>query len=289
MKKNTIMMVIILSSAILLSACGGGGNEKDGEGEKGTLKFGINNWAENIAVSNMWKVLLEEKGYSVELKELEKAAVWTGIAQNDLDVAPEIWLPKTDEPLYERYKDDIVKRESWYEGTGLGFAVPTYLENINSIEDLNANNDTLGGRIIGIESGTSLMELANEAINEYDIELDLVQSSEPAMLSELKKAHDLNEPIVVTLWNPHWVFAEYELKYLEDPKKTFGEQDDIFYMTRKDFEKDHEEVVKWMDKWKMNDDELGDLMSMINETSPEEGAKKWIEQNRELVDNWLSK
>jgi glycine betaine/proline transport system substrate-binding protein len=287
MKKFSMMLLLILSSAMLISACGGGEDNKEGEEVKGSLTFGINNWAENIAVSNMWKVLLEEKGYEVELKELEKAAVWTGIAQNDLDIAPEIWLPMTDEPLYERYKDDIVKRDSWYEGTGLGFAVPNYVEEVNSIEDLNTNKDLLGGRIVGIESGTSLMELANKAVDEYGIELNLVQSSEPAMLSELKKAHDLNEPIVVTLWNPHWVFSEYELKYLEDPKGTFGEKDDIFYMTRKGFEDDFAEVVKWMDTWEMNDDQLGDLMSTINESSPEEGAEKWIEENRELVDGWM--
>ncbi|MFC0270784.1 glycine betaine ABC transporter substrate-binding protein [Metabacillus herbersteinensis] len=285
MKKH-FMMVTVIISVLLISACGGEG-ATDGESEKGTLKFGINNWAENVAVSNMWKVLLEEDGYNVELQELEKAAVWTGIAQGDLDISPEIWLPTTDEPLYEKYKDDIVKKDSWYEGTGLGIAVPSYMEDVNTIDDLNSNKDTFGGRIVGIESGSSLMTLANKAVEEYSIELDLVQSSEPAMLSELKKAYEKEEPIAVTLWNPHWVFAEYDMKYLEDTKGTFGEKDDIFYMTRKGFEDDHPEIVKWMDAWEMNDDQLGALMSTINESSPEEGAKKWIDENRELVDSWM--
>lgn len=42
---------------------------------KGKIKLGVTSWKENIATANMWKVLLEEKGYKVELMYLEKAAI----------------------------------------------------------------------------------------------------------------------------------------------------------------------------------------------------------------------
>ena len=69
------------------------------------------------------------------------------------------------------------------------FSRPFLYENINSIEDLNAHKDELDNKIVGIEPGSSLMNLTNKAMKEYDIKLKLVQSSEVAMMSELKKAY----------------------------------------------------------------------------------------------------
>ena len=49
------------------------------------------------------------------------------------------------------------------------------------------------------------MNLTNKAMKKYDIKLKLVQSSEAALMSELK-AYTKKKPIAVTLWNPHWGF-----------------------------------------------------------------------------------
>jgi len=282
MRKRVILALI--SIVFLLGACAQGGQD-----EKKNITFGINAWAENIAVSNMWKILLEEKGYEVELKELEKAAVWTGVAQSDLDVAPEIWLPFTDEPFWNQYKDDVVKGDAWYEGTGLGIAVPTYMENVNSIEDLNQYKDEFNGKIFGIEPGTSLMNLSEKMVTEYGLEFELVPSSEAAMLSQLKEAFNNEESIAITMWNPHWAFSAFDIKYLEDPKGVYGEPDNIYYMTRKGFEEDFPKVKQWFENWDMDDNTLGSLMKMIeDEGDPVEGAKKWIEENRDLVDSWMT-
>ncbi|MGG1685082.1 glycine betaine ABC transporter substrate-binding protein [Pseudalkalibacillus sp. NRS-1564] len=277
------ILVLVIAALSILAACGSGESEES----KGTVTFGLNNWAENIAVSNMWKVILEEKGYDIELKSMEKSPVWAGISQGDLDVAAEVWLPTTDKPLYEEYKEDVEMQETWYEGTGLGLVVPSYMD-INSIEELNDKKSELGlEQIVGIDPGASLMEMSRTAVDEYELNYDLVDSSGPAMMSELKKAYEDEEPIIVTLWNPHWAFAEYDLKYLEDPKNVFGEADDIYFMTRTDFSDDHPEIVKWMNNWKMDDDSLGSLMATIkNADDTETGAKQWVEENEELVSQW---
>jgi glycine betaine/proline transport system substrate-binding protein len=288
-KLRYLLLLILLFASVILAACNNGneGNGEDG-GEDKSLVFGRNNWAENVAVSNMWKILLEEKGYEVELKSMEKAPVWLGITRDELDVAPEVWLPNTDKPLMDKYGEQLDIHEVWYENTGLGLVVPSYMEDISSIEELNARKDEFGGRIVGIDPGASLTAMAKTAIEEYGLELDLVTSSGPAMMAELSKAYKDKEPIVVTLWNPHWAFSEYDMKYLEDPKKVFGEADDIYYMTRKGFEEDHPDVVKWMNNWKMDDASLGSLMAVIKDNGdPAEGAKAWIEDNRDMVEKWL--
>ena len=81
--------------------------------------------------------------------------------------------------------------------------------------------------IVGIEPGSGTMNIAAETVEAYNLDLELIPSSEPAMITELQKAIKNEEPIVVTLWQPHWVFSKYDLKFLEDPKGTLGASENI--------------------------------------------------------------
>lgn len=259
---------------------------------KDPIRIGLNNWAEAIAVSHMWEQVLEEKGYEVELKTVEKAILYTGLSTDAIDLALEIWMPTTDAAYYDRFKDRIDLHESWYNGARLGLAVPAYMA-IGSIEDLKDRVATFGnGRssdgIVGIEAGSSLMAMTELAIKAYGLDYDLMTSSEMAMISALDRAYRQEKPVVVTLWSPHWVFAKYDLKYLQDPRNAYGATDDIHFMSRKGFAADHPEVLGWLNAWSMDDDSLGSLMAEVNEAgSPEAGARTWVAANRHLVDGWL--
>ncbi|MFP4617732.1 MAG: glycine betaine ABC transporter substrate-binding protein [Spirochaetaceae bacterium] len=309
MKEIQKMMILGVAAALALSlvfaACGGGGgetgqesgseeqsrsDEKAEEGDK-ELRFGLFNWAENIAVTNMWALLLEERGYTVEIVTGDKSPVWTGVAEGDLDIHFESWMPSTDKPLWEEYSDTLDEYGPWYEGTQLGLTVPEYVD-VDSIEELNDNRDKFiennRPSIVGIDSGSSLMKLTDEALEEYDLDLNLISSSGPVMTASIIKAVENEEPIVATLWKPHWIFAEVDLKFLEDPKNIYGQDESIYFVTHESFEERHPEVVEWMQNWKMDDQSLGSLMGAINESdSPEEGAQEWIEANSDLVDSWF--
>jgi glycine betaine/proline transport system substrate-binding protein len=299
MKRTPFLVSSIIISSVLLSACGdnentgdngennGSGAENNASGENGEIEIGLNNWAENIASSNLWKVILEEEGYDVTLTMSEKSPIWVGIANGDLDATMNVWLPTTDDPYYEEHEDNVEIGESWFEGTGLGLVVPEYVD-INSIEELNENAEMFNEEIVGIDAGASLTALTEDAMEVYELEeYDFLISSEPAMISELDSAYSNEEPVLVTLWNPHWTFSDYDLKYLEDPENVYGEPEEIYYMTRTGFREDHEEIAEWWDNWEMDDETLGELMTYINDVEDEEeGARQWVEDNRELVDEW---
>ncbi|WP_234028604.1 glycine betaine ABC transporter substrate-binding protein [Lentibacillus sp. Marseille-P4043] len=291
-KLNVGILFILL---VVLTACGStsNGEEKDSSetDEVQTIKMGQINWAENVAVTNMWKVILEDEGYDLELKLLDMGAQMAGVANGDLDVSPEVWLPIQDASYLERYQDEAnFSEESWYDNAKVGLVVPEYMEDINSIEDLNAHKDEFEGEITGFEPGAGTMVVTGEMIDEYDLDFELIQSSESAMIASIGKAIDNNKPIVAPLWSPHRVFSEMDLKYLDDPKKTYGEAEKIYHATRHGFADDFPKVDKWLKNWKLNDDQIGELMSMVNEANdPADGAAKWVEKNQELVDEWLEK
>ena len=67
------------------------------------------------------------------------------------------------------------------------------------------------------------MLLREKVIPGYGLtEYNLVEGSSPAMLASLDYAIKQKQPIVVTLWQPHWAFSGFPLKVLEDTQTAFG-------------------------------------------------------------------
>ncbi|WP_110690856.1 glycine betaine ABC transporter substrate-binding protein [Salinicola endophyticus] len=257
-----------------------------------TLTIGTNNWAENIAVSNLWKLVLEQHGYDVRLANVGKSALYAGMNSKDIDVGLEIWLPHTDKSFLAPYKDTLEVHDAWYDETGLGLVVPSYVD-IDSIPELAAHADEFAyqGRpsILGIDPGSAIAGMTDEAISAYDLPLTQINSSEPAMMSALDRAYRTQQPIVVTLWNPHWAFADYDLKYLDDPQGIYGEGDTIYWFSRQGFGEDDPWLTAVLDAWHMSDESLSELMSQIEERGdPVAGAKTWIADNQEQINAWLA-
>ncbi|HWQ41823.1 MAG TPA: glycine betaine ABC transporter substrate-binding protein [Desulfosporosinus sp.] len=253
-----------------------------------TVNIGYVNWAEDVAVSNVWKVLLEEKGYQVNLKTLEVAPLFVGLNKGDLDVFMDAWLPVTHQTYWDQYKDKLDDYGVWYKSEAkMGLAVPKYVD-IKSIEELNAKKDLFGAKITGIDPGAGLMKATAKTVDTYGLNYEVVQSSEAAMLTALKKAYDDKKPIVVTGWSPHWMFAKYDLKYLEDPKNVYGSAEQIHTLANKEFTQKNPEVAKMLKTFKLDDQQIGDLESLITGgMTPEAAAKKWITDNKALVDSWM--
>src|SRR5699024_6883076 len=89
--------------------------------------------------------------------------------------------------------------------------------------------------IIGIEPGAGISVTTEKALEEYESlqGWDVSLSSTGAMMSELEEAYSNEEPIIITGWNPHWMFAKYpDMQYLDDPKNIYGDAEDIHSLAR---------------------------------------------------------
>jgi glycine betaine/proline transport system substrate-binding protein len=294
--KKELSIFLALLMIALLAACGSKSEETKSEqtnaeaaGNGEEISIGQINWAENIAVTNMWKAILEEKGYQVKFNVLNMGTMMQALETGDLDASLEVWLPVQDASYLEKYQDTVNFSEStWFDNAKVGLVVPTYLEDVNSVEDLNTNKELFNGEIVGFDPGAGTMEVTEQLLKDYNLEFELLPSSEPAMLSEIANAVENEEPIVAPLWSPHSVFSKYELKFLEDPKNTYGGVEKIHHATRHGFEEDYPAVSEWFKNWKMDDQQIGQLIDYVESAEdPLEGAKKWVEENQELVDEWV--
>lgn len=278
-----LFSILFLATAVFMIA----GCEK--EEEEKTVKLGVVNWAEGIAMTNLAKVILEDKmDYEVEVTTADVAPIFTSVASGDYDAFMDAWLPLTHASQMEEYGDDLEVLGTNFIGAKIGLVVPEYVT-IDSIEEMNANKSKFGSEIVGIDAGAGIMTTTETAIETYDLDFDLTTSSGPMMTAALQAAIEDEEWVVVTGWSPHWKFAEWDLKYLEDPEGVYGDSEVIKTVARVDLDEDMPEVAEFLTNFFMTDQQLGTLMGMIAESNedPDVVARQWMNDNEDVVNSWL--
>src|SRR5690606_30793749 len=259
-----------------------------GDGKK--ISIGYIPWDEGVASTFLWKEILERRGFEVEAKQFEAGPLYTALAQGTMDFQTDAWLPTTHDPYWKKYGDRMDDLGSWYEETSLELSVPAYMDDIDSLEDLKGKAGTFGGKITGIESSAGMMGLLKDKVlKDYglDKEYKVVDSSTPAMLAELKRAYSKKEPVLVTLWSPHWAYSDYDLKKLEDPKGSWGKGDGVHTVSRKGFADDHPVVGQWLRDFSMSEEELTSLEAEINKAGKgrqQDAVRTWLKANPGIVD-----
>lgn len=93
-------------------------------------------WDSEIASTNLVANVLRSLGYKVEIQAMELQPLWASIATNAADGMVCAWLPNTQGLYYKDYKGKFDDLGTNLKGAKVGLAVPSYMKNINSIEDL---------------------------------------------------------------------------------------------------------------------------------------------------------
>lgn len=178
-----------------------------------------------------------------------------------------------------------------------GQAGDTTASGANNAPDASANGGNPSARavgeqvnyqIIGIDPGAGIMKATSQAIETYGLDdWKLIEGSGAAMTAMLDKAVKAEKPIIVTGWTPHWMFSKYDLKYLEDPQQVYGEAEQIHTLARKGLKEDHPTAYEFLDRFEWTSDEMGEIMTAIQEgQDPAEAAKAWADSHADRVDSW---
>lgn len=272
------LAVISLAIVFLAASCG----QKKG---KNQIKMLYANWAEGIAMTHLAKVALEEKGYEVDIKAIDPGPIYASLAKGDGDIFVDAWLPHTHAAYWDRFGDKLEVLGTSFEDGTTGLVVPQYVS-INSISELNDHVDEFEGDIIGIDSGAGIHRNTEKVIDEYGLNFNQVTSSEPAMLAALRKAYNKQEWIVITGWKPHLMWADYDLKYLEDPKGVYP-QDECKIVARLGFKSDHPELTRFFHNFTIDEPQLYELIGLVLENDDRlKVVRGWYEENKALVDSW---
>lgn len=249
----------------------------------------VDGWSDSVATTHVAAEVIREKlGYPVKLMPVAAGIMWQGVARGKLDAMLSAWLPATHGAYYEKMKDKVVDLGVNYPGAKIGLIVPEYVT-ANSIEDLKAQKADFNGQIIGIDAGAGVMIKTDQVIKDYGLDYKLVASSGSGMIAELTRAENDHKAVAVTGWIPHWMFAKWKLKFLEDPKKVYGDEEHVDSVANPALEKKAPEVWALLKKLKWKDgQEIGEVMLAVQDgAKPEDAAKKWVDGHPDRVKEWL--
>jgi len=259
--------------------------DEDSIGKGQEIELSYVEWDTEVASTNVIGKVLEDLGYDVTLTPLDNAVMWQAVASGDADAMVAAWLPATHGSQFEEYGDQMVNLGPNLEGALVGLVVPEYMD-VDSIADLK---DEAAMSITGIEPGAGVVAATESALEKYDnlSDWELKTSSSGAMTVALGQAIQNEEDIVITGWSPHWMFASYDLKYLEDPENAFGESETINTMAREGLEEDMPEAYQVLDQFNWSTEEMESIMLDISEgEDPEDAAEAWIEANPDRITEW---
>jgi len=284
-KAGRKLLAVILALAVGALTAGCGGSEQPKE-----LKLANIGWDENVAVSTLTKVLLEDEfGYErVERRTAELDSTYQEVASGDVDAFQDVWLPNQ-RALLERVSEDVEHLDPWFlDATEQGLAVPSYME-ITSIDQLNETNADL---ILGIEPSAVVTQMvADEVIPQYGLKQKLVEAPTEGMLAEVEIRYNNKEDFAFLAWSPHWMNQRYDFRYLEDPKDALGDTNDpaeISTIVDEDLREEDPVAYAFLNALKLTEEQINDLENVINEEEdPLEGSRIWARDNRDVVQPWI--
>ncbi|AEP85216.1 glycine/proline betaine ABC transporter substrate-binding protein OpuAC [Bacillus spizizenii] len=174
-------------------------------------------------------------------------------------------------------------------GIGVSAMLALSLAACGSESDENATAaEQVNKTIIGIDPGSGIMALTDKAMKDYDLnDWTLISASSAAMTATLKKSYDRKKPIIITGWTPHWMFSRYKLKYLDDPKQSYGSAEEIHTITRKGFSKEQPNAAKLLSQFKWTQDDMGEVMIKVEEgEKPAKAATEYVKKHKDQIAEW---
>ena len=258
-----------------------------------TLRLGWSPWADAEVVSLMaQRVIQQAYDVSVERVLADIGIQYASIARGDLDLMLMAWLPLTHRDYYRRVRDRVVDFGSMYSGR-LGWVVPDYVlaSELSAIPDLRDPSlaARFDNRVQGIDPGSGLNQASAEALKSYGLsDLELVSSSSAAMTAVLDQAIRQQRWVIVTSWTPHWMFARYRLRFLQDPQRVFGGIEWIHALGRPQLDLEMQDVAGFLTRFHLPDQEMSDLLLQANDQTAEAAVDDYIASHPARVRYWVT-
>lgn len=274
------------------SSSGGEASSDDGskKGQSKSISIGLDPYNYSKPPAYISKEILENEGYDVEIKEADVGILFSALANGDLDSYIDIWSPNLQAQYLKKYKGDFKVVGTLYKDTPIGIAVPKYMKNVNSIEDLKKYKDQFDGKIYGIEPETGMDKTTHKMIDAYDMDYEVENSSDQGMIAQVERMMKRKKPIAFQGWHPHTMFQKLDIKMLDDPKNVW-KFDNVQIGVANDLQEEMPGAYTLFSNMKLTVDEIERWMVEMkdNDKDPEDLAKEFVKDHKKKINKWLER
>lgn len=283
------------------------------------IKVILHDWTGHIVSGRMMGEVLRKAGYNVEYVSSPMVPAINAMAEGDLHLNAEQWLVSL-LPVYEKLAANgqvVSLGPLGIEGIETLY-YPAYVEPdcpglpsweaLKSCFGIFATPETAPkGRLVDQPAEyTSEMPQRMEALG---LQFTSVPAGgEGALIAEVKGAYARKQPVLVYLWEPHWIFNEYDLRRLAfpewneacekdpawgiNPEKTFdcgGAKPRIEKVVWSGFEKKWPGAFAVVRAAVITNQDVSKLMQKVDVDGmkPEDAVSEWIAANQSKWQPWV--
>ncbi len=301
--------------AVTVSACGGGNikETKSASGKScGTVNIAVNPWtgyeANAYVIGHLAKTKL---GCTVNYQDVKEEVGWQGMSAGTTDTIVENWGHPD---LVKKYVDQqkTVQDAGLTKNDGIiGWYVPPWMaekypditdwKNLNKYADLFKTSES-GGKGQLLDGDPSYVTNDEALVKNLDLNYQVVVGgSEAALIQSFKSAEENKTPLLAYFYEPQWFFSEMKLVHVDLPKYTEGCDADAAkvdcdypqYTLNKlistKFQDSKSPAVDLIKNFQWTNDDQNVVSTYIAKDgmSPDDAAKKWVEDNKDKVDAWI--
>ena len=289
MRRPMTLIAVLAAFSLLAAACG-----DDGPEAEGTVNLAFEEFLDTEVANALADTVLTDLGYTVEWTSLDIGLIYQSIVDEDLDVYVGGWLPTGQADYWNVHGQDLERLGPLHNEALLGACVPQTETDVNSWQDLQdpAVAERFDNVIVGHFAGSATMLRTDDAILNYGLDFDLLESSVAAMMAEVTPKLDAGEPVAWVCWYPMWWWARWDIKFLEDPLGAYPEADGAYNIVRQGFkdEPGKEAAYCYFNNVRLSADEQSELMRQVGEEGRDsaEVLREWVDANQDRVEEWTA-
>src|SRR5262245_15376907 len=297
-----------------LAACGGGDieNTEASGSDCGDLRIAVNPWTGYVSNAHViGYVAQQELGCNVTYSDVKEEVGWQGMADGSIDTIVENWGHPD---LVKKYIDEQKSVEDagltgndgiigWYVPPWMAEKYPdiTDWNNLNKYADMFKTPES-GGQGQLLDGDPSYVTNDEALVKNLDLNYKVVVGgSEAALIQSFKSAEENKTPLLAYFYEPQWFFSEMKLVKIDLPPYTDGCDADAAKVAcdYPPYKLNKLISVKFADSgspavdliknfnWTNDDQNIVSTYIAQDGMSPDDAAKKWIDENPDKVNAWL--